>query len=338
MMLLRAVVLCACLALSGCGGNQSAWAPAGPQAGRLHDLLWLFLVVSAGVYFLALVFVAIPSIRRRYQSGENVSPDTHPDPKQERAFEWWVGGAILATTVILFVLMAGDFYTGEKLHALAEGKPLRIKVTGYQWWWLVEYQDDIPSNHFFTSNELHLPVGKPVQLELVSNDVIHSFWVPNLHGKRDLIPGHPTKTYLQADTPGVYLGQCAEFCGLEHAFMRLTVTAESPEDYERWAAAQRGPALEPQTDRQKQGRAVFLGTSCIMCHTISGTMARAQLGPDLSHIGSRPLIAGKLENRREHLSAWILNPQAIKPGVRMPAHALHEDQLEPLLDYLGMLK
>jgi cytochrome c oxidase subunit 2 len=140
------------------------------------------------------------------------------------------------------------------------------------------------------------------------------------------------------DRPGIYLGQCAEFCGLEHAFMRLTVTAESPDAYDQWAAAQRAPAPEPQTDRQKQGHDVFMNTSCIMCHTISGTKARAQLGPDLSHIGSRPLIGGKLENRREHLSAWILNPQAIKPGVRMPVHALSNDQLEPLLDYLQMLK
>jgi cytochrome c oxidase subunit 2 len=218
-------------------------------------------------------------------------------------------------------------------------KAVRIRATGHQWWWEFRYDDPTPSNMFTTANEIHIPIGRPVEFELQSTDVIHSFWIPNLHGKRDMIPGHPTRTVLQADKAGTYWGQCAEFCGYEHAKMRFKVVAESDADFQKWLAAARQPAAEPTTDSQKKGRAIFLGRTCVMCHTIGGTIAGAMTGPELTHLASRSKIAaGTLPNTRGYLAGWIANPQQIKPGVRMPPNALPPDELQALLDYLESLK
>jgi cytochrome c oxidase subunit 2 len=174
---------------------------------------------------------------------------------------------------------------------------------------------------------------------LRANDVIHSLWVPNLSGKKDLIPGRTATLRLRADKPGSYRGQCAEFCGLEHALMALLVHAVPPSDYEAWAANQRQPAREPVDAVARRGREVFLGTSCTMCHTITGTTAQARLGPDLTHLASRQTIAaGMFPNNRGHLAGWIGDPQALKPGVNMPANTLPPDDLQALLAYLETLR
>jgi cytochrome c oxidase subunit 2 len=190
-----------------------------------------------------------------------------------------------------------------------------------------------------TANEIHIPVGRVVHFKLRSNDVIHSFWVPNLHGKTDLIPGHIADTWIRADRAGTYRGQCAEFCGYQHAHMALTVVAETEGQFRNWYAAQLQSAIQPATQQQARGRQVFLSSTCIMCHRIQGTDAGGAVGPDLTHIASRQTIAAAtLENTREHLRQWILDSQAIKPGNRMPPNPLNAEDLEALLDYLQTLK
>ena len=224
------------------------------------------------------------------------------------------------------------------VHGLAASSKLTIRVTGHQWWWQVEYPGEGPSDLVTTANEVHIPVGRTVRIDLRSADVIHSFWVPNLHGKRDLIPDHPTRTFLRADRPGTFIGQCAEFCGFQHALMRLVVVAEPEDRFRSWLRARgRGPARAGD-GRPERGRRVFLGTTCAMCHAVRGTEARSRVGPDLSHIAGRPLIAGAVPNVRGHLAGWVVDPHNVKPGVRMPMNSLAPDDLRDLLDYLETLK
>jgi cytochrome c oxidase subunit II len=260
------------------------------------------------------------------------------DPRERRLFTI-VSSATVITTVILFSLLVVDFSTGRTLIPPADPSPLTIKITGRQWWWQIEYDDPTPSQIIQTANELHLPVGRPVQLILQSSDVIHSFWIPNLQGKKDLIPGHPTTLWLRPDRIGRYHGQCAEFCGFQHAHMGLLAVVESPQDFAKWQDAQRKPAPEPQSDTQKRGRDVFLTTSCVMCHSIQGTPANSHVGPPLTHLASQEMIgANSFPNRRGYLAGWIVDPQTMKPGVRMPQNLLSADDLNALLDYLDTLK
>jgi cytochrome c oxidase subunit 2 len=184
-----------------------------------------------------------------------------------------------------------------------------------------------------------VPTGRPIRLLLESADVIHSFWVPRLQGKKDLIPGHPAKLTFRVDHPGTFTGQCTEFCGLQHAHMGLTVIAEPPEQFEAWAKAQRRAPPEPATERQKHGRTVLESKTCAMCHTVAGTRARSRVGPILTHFASRGTIAaGAAPNERARLAEWIRDPQKLKPGTLMPANALSPADLEALLDYLESLK
>jgi len=212
-------------------------------------------------------------------------------------------------------------------------------VTGHQWWWEIQYQDATPSNIVTTANEIHIPVGRPVQIQLRSGDVIHSFWIPNLHGKKDAFPDHETSLWLQADREGFFDGQCAEFCGAQHAHMRMQLVAESESKFQSWLQNQRQSAPQPQSDMQKKGQQVFLSHTCVTCHTIQGTDAGARLGPNLTHLASRQKIAaGTLPNMTGHLAGWIIDPQKIKPGVRMPQNPLNPEDLRALLEYLESLK
>lgn len=332
-------ILCFALGTCGCSGNQSALNPAGIQAERISELWWLYFWVCITVYTLVMLLVLGAVFWRRSRQAEPEAPTISPSPRQEQRFTWVVSGAVLTTTAILFTLLIGDYVTGRSIHAMDDDEALRVRITGHQWWWEIEYHDPVPSNIVTTANELHLPVARPVYIELRSNDVIHSLWIPNLHGKADLIPGYVVSTVLRVDRPGTYFGQCAEYCGYQHANMRLVVVAETEEQFDRWLRAQRQPAREPSTDSQRQGQQVFLGSTCIMCHTIQGTPARATVGPNLTHVGSRSKIAaGTLPNTRGHLGGWIVDPQRIKPGVRMPLNTLAPDDLRALLDYLESLK
>jgi cytochrome c oxidase subunit II len=323
--------------LCGGYGPHSALDPAGPQAARIESLWWLFFWVCAVVWVLVMVFLLAPVFRRRRAtSGAPDAPDIRPEPSGERRRTIIVSGAVGITTLVLFVLLIGDVVTGRGIHTLNDAKPLTIRLTGKQWWWEVQYNDDLPSNIVTTANEIHVPVGRPVKFELVSNDVIHSFWVPSLHGKKDLVPGHPISTWFQADREGDFWGQCAEFCGLQHANMRLLVIAEPEEKFQAWLAAQRLPAPSPVYESPKRGQQVFLSTTC---HTVRGTTAGGRVGPDLTHVASRRILAaGAIHNNRGELGGWVIDPQTKKPGTRMPQNSLRPDELHPLLDYLETLK
>jgi cytochrome c oxidase subunit 2 len=319
---------------------QSALRPAGPQAGHIADLWWLFFFVTVAVYVITVGLALLATRRSLPALGSGASVPVLPCNEQtESRLSKVVAGAVAATVVILFVLLISDFRTGQAQASLQDPDPLIIKVTAHQWWWDFEYQDSTASNTFHTANEIHLPIGKAVRFDLRSNDVIHSFWIPNVIGKKDAIPGHPTSTWAQVDQPGTYRGQCAEFCGAQHAKMRFIVVAEAPESFDAWIAAQRQPAPEPVTDVQRRGHDVFMSSTCVMCHAIQGTDAHAAFGPNLTHLAGRQMLAGAtLPNNRGNLAGWIIDPQHIKPGVEMPQNTLEPEQLQSLLDYLETLK
>ena len=254
---------------------------------------------------------------------------------------FWCGAAI--PSLLLFLLLAYALWLMPGLRPFAEaGEPaaLRIEVTGEQWWWRVRYLT-ADMHDFALANELRIPAGRTVELQLKSADVIHSFWVPELQGKMDLTPGREDAMVIEADRPGTYRGQCAEYCGLQHARMAMLVIAEEQADFDAWVTGQQQPALEP-VPREAAlllGREVFMSSSCVYCHAIRGTPARGTLGPDLTHLASRQtLVAGQVPNTRGNLAGWITDPQSIKPGNLMPATFLEGERLQALLDYLESLE
>ncbi len=310
-------------------GRHSALDPAGPQAARI-DSLWQFLwIVSAVVLAAVVAALLYASLHRR----------RHAEPEQAGAgTRTVVIGAVGLTVVILLVFLGLNFGTGRALTIPPDGA-VQVRITGKQWWWEVTYPGNPPSYQVTTANELHVPVGEPVVVELGSSDVIHSFWPPDLVGKRDLIPGETASIWFQADRAGEYRAQCAEYCGHQHAKMALLIVAESRDSFDRWLARQRDSARTPADSLARRGQEVFLASSCVMCHTIRGTPAGSRIGPDLTHLASRRTIAaGTLPNTRGHLAGWILDPQRIKPGSRMPANPLAARDLEALLAYLETLQ
>jgi cytochrome c oxidase subunit 2 len=316
---------------------QSVLDPAGPQAAQIGHLWWLLLSICTAVYLLVMIALLMGIARRRRQEPPAVV--LRPAPETERGLTRWVGGATAVTALILLVFLIASVSTSRSLEALASPQALNIDLTGHQWWWQVEYSDPMPSQRVLDANEIHIPVGRPVHIRATANDVIHSFWVPNLHGKKDLIPGHTTDLWIRADKPGVYRGQCAEFCGWQHAHMALLVIAEPADRFNTWLASQRQPPPPPSTPLQERGRAVFESQACPLCHTIQGTQAAGSAGPDLTHLASRrTLAAGTLPNTVGSLGGWISDPQSVKPGNRMPAVSLHADDLQALLAYLETLR
>jgi cytochrome c oxidase subunit 2 len=305
---------------------SSSLDPAGPQAGHIAGVWWLFFVVGTIVYVAVLVALGLALTRR----GAAVDLG-----RRTRV----VGAAVALTVLTLLGLLAKSVAAGKALTTLAGSASVKVRVTAHQWWWQLEYQAEPPSQMVTTANELHIPVGQPVLLELQSRDVIHSFWVPALHGKRDLIPGHPSTTYIRADRPGVYRGQCAEFCGAQHANMGLLVIAEPPAQFQAWLEHARLPAPPPSTELARRGQEVFLGGPCVLCHAVAGTRAAASNGPDLTHLGTRlTLAAGTAPNVRGYLAGWILDAQGIKPGAHMPSLGLPPPDLQALLAYLETLQ
>ncbi len=319
-------------------GPQDIFSPAGPSAERLLDLWWVMIAVCGTVFLLLLAFF-FWAILRSPRADSATPPDLSSLVRPENRARLGVSIAVAASALGLVFLMLASFVTDRALAKI--GPPdLQVDVTAHQWWWDLKYQDPTdPSSNFGTANELHVPVGKTVLLRLRADDVIHSFWVPSLAGKKDLIPGREATLVFSAEKPGTYRGQCAEFCGLQHARMAFLVVAEPPDKYEAWAAAQRKPAPEPKRADEKRGRELFVAGRCAMCHAIQGTPANGRRAPDLTHLMSRNTIAaGMLPNTIGHLAGWILDPQGIKPGVNMPANPLPPDDLHALLAYLGSLK
>ena len=329
--------------LTSCAGHQqSALDPAGPQSGKIA-LLWWFFFWLLTVVFLSVMGVTLWTLARRQPAGSSNEPaaGTHLPPEQtESQLKRVVTSATAVTVLLLFVLLVASITTGRATADLGKkANLLTIEVTGNQWWWQFRYLTSDPSQTLTTANEIHIPVGRTILIRGMSNDVIHSFWIPNLHGKRDLIPSRVTTEYIQADKPGVYRGQCAEFCGLQHAHMAFYVIAEPEAKFRAWMTAQLQPAASPADPVLLQGQEAFLTYECVYCHQIRGTTASGQNGPDLTHFGSRrSLAAGTLANTMGNLGGWIVNPQTIKPGNHMATLAVKADDLQPLIQYLESLK
>ena len=321
--------------------RMSVLEPVGPQAARIASLWDLFLWLSIGVWVLVVMFTAIAAVRahrRRKASGDG-DPLERDLPQERRLIRGVVISGV-ATVVVMFALLVGSILTGRALASLEQDKnALHVRITAHQWWWEIVYEPQLPSSTASTANELHLPVGRPIHLELTSGDVIHSFWIPNVHGKKDLIPGRVNRTWLRIDEPGVYRAQCAEFCGLEHANMMLPVIAESPDAFEAWREHQRKEAAGAMSATTLRGQELFMSGTCAQCHSIAGTIAGGRVGPDLTHFASRPTLgAGATLNNSVELAKWILDPHAVKPGVLMPPTSMPADDLAALLSYLGGLK
>jgi cytochrome c oxidase subunit II len=319
---------------------QNALAPAGPQAQSIGSLWWMFHWIFWAIWIAVVVCMFIAIFKNRTPQDHPLQPEVKPDPAGEKRVGVVISILTGITVVILFVLLISDFVVGRKLFAMSkEDNQREIKITGQQWFWTAEYEDATASNIFTTANEFHIPVGVPIKFYLTSTDVIHSFWVPELHGKKDLIPGHDTQIWLKADKPGRYDGQCAEFCGHQHAKMRFAIIAEDADTFKKWCETQRAPARQPTTNEQIRGQQVFLNTTCITCHTIGGTKAGGRVGPPLTHVGGNQTIAANsVPNDEEHLREWINNPHQFKPGVRMPMNNLPDEDLKALAAYLHSLE
>ena len=250
-----------------------------------------------------------------------------------------IGYAVAGSTLLLFVLLFASFMADRAIASLPLGNAVRIDLVAHQFWWEARYDAQDPISTFATANELHVPVGRPVLIRLRADDVIHSFWVPSLAGKKDMIPGRESTIALRADVPGIYRGQCAEFCGYQHAHMALVVVAEAAADYDRWGSLQRRPAIAPSTPQQQRGLELVEQASCALCHTINGTRAQGRRALDLTHLASRQwLAAGTLPNTFAARADWIADPHKYKPGVNMPPLAVAPGDLAAISAYLGSLQ
>lgn len=324
-------LLLSAILIAGCNGAQSALNAEGAAAVQLKHLIIGIVVVCCAVWTLIMIVLVLALLRAR-------TPRESPNSQTERRMGKLVTAAVAATVVIIAGLTIASFHATRGL-GMSEDAGLTIKVRGQQWWWQFIYDDVDPTKSFQTANEMHIPVGVDIRIELESLDVIHSFWVPSLAGKRDLIPGRQNVISIRAERPGVYRGQCAEFCGLQHSHMALFVIAEDMAAYQRWAAAQKANSVSPADPEAAAGKALFMRKPCAACHTIRGTQASGSTGPDLTHVGSRQTIAaGLLDNTRGSLAAWIADPQTLKPGNNMPMVPLSSDELRQLSAYMESLR
>jgi len=311
--------------LSACGGPQSALVTAGRDAALIAELFNV-MTVGALIVWAAVVTIAVYTIR----AGGSHS--------QGAATLLILGGGVVAPTVVLGGLIAYGMPLVPRVLTVGPDGGRSIHVTAKQWWWRIQYRT--ADGLIETANELRLPVGERVELELASPDVIHSFWVPSLAGKMDMIPGRVTRLALEPTHTGTFRGACAEYCGASHAFMAFSVTVMEPQAFRAWLGAQARPAQPPTDPLHVRGEAAFMANGCTACHTIRGTVAAGAIGPDLTHVGSRGRIAAEtLPNDRHALVRWIERTDHIKPGVHMPAfRALHPDDLSALAAYLGGLQ
>jgi cytochrome c oxidase subunit 2 len=317
--------------LTGCGGNQSALDVHGESAVHLKQLIVGIVAVCSAVWMIVMI-VLIWALSRSKEERP------YPNPTTERRLTTVVTAAVGVTVIIITGLTIASYATTR---ALIQAKPgdLTIKISGQQWWWRVTYVDPDLARSFDTANEVHIPVGQSVRLQLEAGDVIHSFWVPSLSGKQDLVPGHMNELTIRADRPGIYRGQCAEFCGLQHSHMAVLVIVEDAADYQRWVDAQRQRGVASNDQEAEAGKAVFMSKPCAACHTVRGTAASGTTGPDLTHIGSRQTIAaGLFDTTRGTLAAWIADPQTLKPGNNMPMVPLSSDELRQVSAYMASLK
>jgi cytochrome c oxidase subunit II len=304
------------------GGVMQA---AGPQAQAIETVGWVLFAGGAAI-FIGVMLLLASALRRRGGTA--------------RPLLWVLGGGVLFPGVVLAALMAWSLPMSPPWKPLPPPDALVISVTGRMWWWEVRYTDPATGGEIHTANEIRIPAGRPVYLALSSTDVIHSFWVPQLGGKMDMLPGRMQHLLVSADRPGVYRGQCAEFCGEQHARMALHVVAEPPEAFAAWLAGQALPAAATPTAGQELGRAAFVAQRCDACHTVRGVTGDSRLGPDLTHVGSRMhLAAGTIANTDQGRAHWLAHVQQVKPGARMPSYdRLDAATLAAIADWLGALK
>jgi cytochrome c oxidase subunit II len=316
---------------------MSALSPAGEQAAAIAWLWWFFLWTTTAIFVAVSAAFAWGIWRAARAARHTTEPLTAPG--EERSLNKAVIAAVAFTVAMLAAYLLASFSVGRAIAARQERAPVSVRVIGHQWWWEFEYEDPLPHRHLLTANELHVPVGTRVVLKMTSRDVIHSFWAPSLHGKRDLIPGIESAIWISADRPGRFRGQCAEYCGRQHAHMGFEVVAEPEADFHRWLEGQRTPAPAPVDANARRGLDVMIRGACVACHTVSGTSLQGKVAPDLSHLASRRTIgAALLPNTPSSLAAWIRNPQAVKPGSQMPPQALSDDDLQAVVAYLGTLQ
>jgi cytochrome c oxidase subunit 2 len=338
--LLPAVVFC----IAGCNDPQTTLRGHGLAAIRISHLAWFMTILFLAVSLIMWTLLATAFYKRRGTLAEHA-------PIDSEGGEIWIaiGGLAVPFVILtlLFVLglsLLSDFpihgMRGPMAVSAAEALKPEIRITGHQWWWQIDYLNSDPSKEFTTANELHLPAGRPMYIEVVTKDVMHSLWIPALHGKVDMIPGLANYILIQSSEPGTYEGQCAEYCGEQHAHMRLLAIVQEPAEYEAWLQQQRQPGADPKTPDEIAGESIFLSSPCIACHQVRGTTAAGTLGPDLTHIGSRQLIgADSFPNNNAYLEAWITNAQSLKPGCLMPnLPQFNGPQLLDLVAYLRQLK
>lgn len=319
---------CASALLAACNTVQSALAPVADESRAIERVWDLMLWICGPMYALVLLALGYALWRNR-GNGHGRAGD--------RALWFGLLGFSVLTAGLLTVLTAQSYVQDRRLHAPVVD-PVNVRITAKQWWWQVEYLDADPSRQFTTANELHLPVDRPARIELASADVIHSLWIPVLNGKEDLIPGHANTITMTPRKVGRYRGQCAEFCGLQHANMALDVQVDDAAAFAAWQAHQRMPAPAPTTPTAIAGRNDFNALACALCHAIGGTPAGGVVGPNLTHLASRrTLAAGALPLDRGTLETWIIDPQRHKPGTNMPAVPLQPQQLSDITDYLMTL-
>jgi cytochrome c oxidase subunit II len=318
--------------LAGCGGGQSALEPESRASSHIATLWWWMFVVACVVFAGAVGLLAIAWLRRR-RTGLPVVEEERPRLNLGLVIVFGIGIPIVVN-VALFVV--ANFVVIKDTEApAATSTPMTIEVAGRQWFWEIRY----PSAQVRTANEIHIPARTRVTVVAVTGDVIHSFWVPQLNRKIDMIPGRRNRILLYADKPGRYRGQCAEFCGLQHAHMAMYVYVQEPADFQRWLREQAAPAHSPTTPAQRAGEQAFRDNGCGSCHTIAGTDANGRVGPDLTHVGSRTTLAAlTLPNDAAALAEWLRDPQHVKVGNRMPDLGLSRQDVDALVAYLEGLK
>jgi cytochrome c oxidase subunit 2 len=312
--------------LAGCAGIQSTLDPHSPDAERIAALTWVLLGGGAAIFVLVmalLTYVMLWPQQRGWLASNTLI---------------MVGGVLFPVVTLASLLIYSMIVVASM--STADEDALQIEVTAYQWWWEVRYFDEAGTVAFVTANEIHIPIDRPVLARVTSADVIHSFWIPNLAGKVDMIPGHRHELPFEASSPGTFRGQCAEYCGGPHGWMAFHVVAQAPETFAAWYERERAPAREPQTPEEARGGELFSAYGCGVCHTIRGTPAVGQLGPDLTHTGSRSSIgAGMMPNNVDTLARWMADNQQIKPRNRMPGYdRLPSEDIRAIALYLEGLE
>ena len=319
--------------------NLSIFDPASPPAEWIRYLFLLVLAITAAIFLLVEGVLIYSLVRFRRKAAEPTEP---PQVYGSMPIEiaWTAAPALIVFLLILVVARTEYEVRAPPPQPQPGDHTLFVTVIGHQWWWEYVYDHyDGAKLGFITANELHVPAGARVYLTLKSADVAHSFWVPRLAGKTDLIPGRVNDMWFKCDEPDLYLGQCAEYCGTQHANMLLRVYVDEPKDFEKWLENQKREAVPPQADRIRAGQKEFLSQSCINCHRVRGTPAAGTYAPDLTHLMSRKtLAAGIVPNNREELRRWVDDPQQVKVGCLMPAFKLSKENLDLVVNYLMTLE